>query len=1295
MVRRAKILIYLLVVFFVSLETQAKNPPPGTGTSDIPANILIMLDNSGSMRAALSSANSLHYPEDVAVDSNGNIYILESSYRRIKKFDSDLNYIKSFGGSGTGCNKWSYAYEIDIYDDKLYIHDAIQSTWSNIRQVKELTLDGQCTGKNFAYAPKFGGRTGFTTGITASQDYVFVTVNKWGYMGVTVYNRHSGGYIGFYSQGNFGNNNYFYQNQGMDVNDAGTKLLVTSWGSVTEFNIGSGGSLTFNCRATDSSYSTWGTTQRYAKDAIYGSGTTVFSASWNFGRVNKYSDLTNVNSCRYNFGTNSSNLTKTYGSPNYRNGKCCYLPSGLGKDSSGNVYMTDLYNGTMYKFDSDLNKLDTIGGAAGTRISVAKKVIKKIVSNTTLTSGANFGLMEWSTTRASDTRIRVDISDKGAKLIYTNVDGVQANGYTTDLRHAMNTARNYFTSGKVSNWKQKCVQNYLIVISDGYWSYHSQVLGIANQLNNAHNIKTFAVGFALSGPNNNYKQLAQSGGTKTPLYASNEKELIQKLTDAIKQAISGRLTFTTPAVMSDVTRGNFVYQSTFEYEKNKQWRGFISKYALNSDGSFGAEQWGSDTKSAAKGFIGRSASSRKLWTASIGKTGDYNNFTTANRDILKHRIFTSGASPTDTEVDNLINFVRGIDTYDEDEDKNTTEERHKLADVYHSDLIIVGKPEGSTAATGFTNHNQTDSYYRYNNQYDNFKVSNDCGGSCSSRKEVLYAGANSGFLHAVDVSNGTELWAYVPPNILQNLESIISNTANVTNAIYGVDSSPVVKDIYFDDTPNDGINKKRWRTVLLSGLGAGGKGFFALDVTDPDKPKHLFAVDHNETDKIITHWAHDESYTSEGYSGGSISSEMDFRKLGETWSVPRIIRMKVAGVEKWVAVFGAGYNGMSNPDIGSAVFVIDLENEGKVIKVIDIEDTAAQSYGWTGRLFKRVGGVLVDGNKKFIYQGNACYDPSKGESFTAEFTPTVGFTLNFKTGSGNNICIDYVDFDEAWPNTRNGGPPKPDYGNYFFRRMSNDIVNSLPANLTVITADSTDKANYNGAIVYATDLEGKLTKINLTDKGTLYDTTTLFNAEATSDNGRYIFTRPEVTIDTDQNLWLYFGTGNTQKMQEQSNKVQNRLFGIKDKDFPDFVQVNPEGDISQCKTAPVCPSNTDLGWYVNLKNSQKLTAEPTIDKDRVYFPIYEPTTAINACKSGKAILHAYNSKCGNSLLNINLGTGILSKVVVQGDNLYIGLAGEANTNIKGFTAKDNLITGKSDAQSNTKEVQLEAWKESY
>ena len=97
----------------------------------------------------------------------------------------------------------------------------------------------------------------------------------------------------------------------------------------------------------------------------------------------------------------------------------------------------------------------------------------------------------------------------------------------------------------------------------------------------------------------------------------------------------------------------------------------------------------------------------------------------------------------------------------------------------------------------------------------------------------------------------------------------------------------------------------------------------------------------------------------------------------------------------------------------------------------------------------------------------------------------------------------------------------------------------------------------------------------------------------------------------------------------------------------------------------------------------------------VYFPIYEPSPANNKCGIGSAILTAYDTKCGNSVLNVNMGKGVLSKVVKQGDNLYIGLAGEANKNISGFTSKDNLITGKSKAKAASGAVQLESWKENY
>ena len=192
---------------------------------------------------------------------------------------------------------------------------------------------------------------------------------------------------------------------------------------------------------------------------------------------------------------------------------------------------------------------------------------------------------------------------------------------------------------------------------------------------------------------------------------------------------------------------------------------------------------------------------------------------------------------------------------------------------------------------------------------------------------------------------------------------------------------------------------------------------------------------------------------------------------------------------------------------------------------------------------------------------------------------------------------------------------------------------------------------------------------------------------------RYIFTKSTATINNDNNLWLYFGTGNTQKLREQSNQIENRIFGIKDKDFPNFANVSPIGNVSKC-TKSECPvPSNKLGWYVDLPNKQKLTAEPTVHKDRVFFPIYEPFGGGNPCTTGKAILTAYSGLCGQSLLNIELGSGVLSKVVVQGDNIYVGIAGQAKDNIDGFTSTDNLRTGKAGGQSTGGAVQTQYWRE--
>ena len=79
--------------------------------------------------------------------------------------------------------------------------------------------------------------------------------------------------------------------------------------------------------------------------------------------------------------------------------------------------------------------------------------------------------------------------------------------------------------------------------------------------------------------------------------------------------------------MSDIQRGNFIYQSTFKYSKHKQWEGSLKKYQLNSNGSFGSEQWDAGTQ-----LNNTSPNSRKIWTIDINKRNNTNNFTISNQN---------------------------------------------------------------------------------------------------------------------------------------------------------------------------------------------------------------------------------------------------------------------------------------------------------------------------------------------------------------------------------------------------------------------------------------------------------------------------------------------------------------------------------------------------------------------------------------------------------------------------------------------------------------------------------------
>ena len=64
-----------------------------------------------------------------------------------------------------------------------------------------------------------------------------------------------------------------------------------------------------------------------------------------------------------------------------------------------------------------------------------------------------------------------------------------------------------------------------------------------------------------------------------------------------------------------------------------------------------------------------------------------------------------------------------------------------------------------------------------------------------------------------------------------------------TNAIFGVDGSPVVHDMYFKSPLG---KSKAWHTILFVPYGRGGNGFSVIDITKPLKPLHLFSI-YNDT----------------------------------------------------------------------------------------------------------------------------------------------------------------------------------------------------------------------------------------------------------------------------------------------------------------------------------------------------------------------------------------------------------------------------------------------------------------
>jgi hypothetical protein len=218
-----------------------------------------------------------------------------------------------------------------------------------------------------------------------------------------------------------------------------------------------------------------------------------------------------------------------------------------------------------------------------------------------------------------------------------------------------------------------------------------------------------------------------------------------------------------------------------------------------------------------------------------------------------------------------------------------------LADIYHSAPTLVASPDPRVSEAP---------------DYREFVRANE------DRPTVVYVGTNDGFLHAFDALTMEELWAYMPRTFLPRMGEWIA-----PGHTFMFDGPPTTADIVLDRRLGADDVEASWATVLVAGYRGGGRGYLAMNVTDPEKPQLLW----------------------------ELNSELD-PQLGLAYSEPglgtvltnRCNSSEVTACERGIAIFGGGLpptGADPSSRIGRVLYVVDLETGYVLRRFNEMTDT--------------------------------------------------------------------------------------------------------------------------------------------------------------------------------------------------------------------------------------------------------------------------------------------------------------------------------------------------------------------
>jgi type IV pilus assembly protein PilY1 len=383
---------------------------------------------------------------------------------------------------------------------------------------------------------------------------------------------------------------------------------------------------------------------------------------------------------------------------------------------------------------------------------------------------------------------------------------------------------------------------------------------------------------------NVWQDPAAPGEAKTYYLQSNARGVLDAFEKIFSRATTRASSIAGSALSGKrTTQGNIAYQGQFD---TSDWTGDVQALPVTVDAGGSAAisptppNWTAsaqlaarvaavDTRNIVVGNPGASAT-----VTAVPFTWD------AISATLKQQLGQATASTTDALGQERLNYLRGSSALE----GNPFRRRNNrlLGDIVNSGVVYSGAPPADISSA----------------TYADFRVDR------LARTPAVFVGANDGMLHAFDATNGRELFGYIPSWMGPKLAALTNPGYLAAHQSY-VDATPFVAEAEVGTAGT----KADWRTVLVSGTGAGGRGVFALDVTDPA----AFAAS-----KVMWEF-----------------TQADDRDMGFVVGRPQILRMRTsatgaAATYKTFAVVASGVNnyvsqnGVFSPTGAPALFLLDL-----------------------------------------------------------------------------------------------------------------------------------------------------------------------------------------------------------------------------------------------------------------------------------------------------------------------------------------------------------------------------------